>query len=273
MKIGVDLGGTNVRVGLVDKDRLVRKETAHCPRGTEQEVTDQILTLIDRLMTDEVTSIGIGVPSVVDRENGIVYHVANIPSWEEVHLREIMENAFHKPIYLNNDANCFAWGVHLFGEGQNFKDMVGLTVGTGIGSGLIINGRLYNGHNTGAGEIGSLPFKEKDYEYYCASRFFHDFHTTGKELAEEARAGNLNALDTWRIFGDYIGSLIEAVIYAYDPEAIIFGGGITDAYDFFKDAMMERLREFPYPESVARLHIAPSHLENAALLGAAMLEE
>ena len=272
MKIGVDLGGTNVRVGLVDHDQLIRKEVAPCPKGTEQDVTNQILTLIDKLMIDEVTSIGVGVPSVVDREKGIVYHVANIPSWQEVHLKKIMEDNFHKPTFLNNDANCFTWGVHLFGEGRKFNDMVGLTVGTGIGSGLIINGRLYNGHNTGAGEIGSLPFKEKDYEYYCASRFFHDFNTTGKELAEEARKGNQKALDIWRIFGNYIGSLLEAVMYAYDPEAIIFGGGITDAYDFFKDAMMERLNEFPYPESVARLFIAPSHLENAALLGAAMLD-
>lgn len=272
MKIGVDLGGTNVRVGLVDDDRLVQKETAPCPKGTEQEVTDQILLLIDRLMSDEVVSIGIGVPSVVDREKGIVYHVANIPSWQEVHLRKIMEETFRKPTFINNDANCFAWGVHLFGEGRDYNDMVGLTVGTGIGSGLIINGRLYNGHNTGAGEIGSLPFKDKDYEYFCASRFFHDFNTTGKQLAEEASAGNPKALNVWRIFGDYIGSLIEAVVYAYDPEAIFFGGGITDAYEFFKDAMMEHLRKFPYPESIARLYIGPSHLENAALLGAAMLD-
>ena len=272
MKIGVDLGGTNVRVGLVNHDQLIRKETAPCPKGTEQEVTNQILSLIDKLMTDEVTSIGIGVPSVVDREKGIVYHVANIPSWEEVHLRKIMEDAFHKPTFLNNDANCFAWGVHLFGEGRNFNDMVGLTVGTGIGSGLIINGRLYNGHNTGAGEIGSLPFKDKDFESYCASRFFQDFNSTGKQLAEEARAGNPEALDAWRLLGENMGWLIEAIIFAYDPEAIIFGGGITDAYDLFKDSMMEHLNKFPYPESVARLHIAPSNLENAALLGAAMLD-
>ena len=273
MKIGVDLGGTNIRVGLVNHNQLVCKETAPCPKGTEQEVTDQIITLIDRLMTDEVTSIGIGVPSVVDRERGIVYHVANIPSWEEVHLRKIMEDAFHKPTFLNNDANCFAWGVHLFGEGRNFNDMVGVTVGTGIGSGLIINGRLYNGHNTGAGEICSLPFKDRDFEYYCASRFFHDYNTTGKQMAEDARAGDTKALDAWWHFGENIAWLIEAIVYAYDPEAIIFGGGITDTYDLFKDAMMEHLRSFPYRESIARLHIAPSHLENAALLGAAMLED
>ena len=273
MRIGLDLGGTNFRAGLVDKDRLVCKEVIPCPRGSEKEVNDALLSLVGKMMTDEVTSIGVGVPSVVDRERGIVYNAANIPSWKEVHLKEIMEDAFHRPVFINNDANCFTLGVHVFGEGRGYKDMVGLTIGTGVGAGLVINGRLYNGHNTGAGEIGSLPYKEKDYEYYCASRFFHDFHTTGKALAEEARQGNRQALDIWRVFGDHMGSLMLAIMYAYDPEAIILGGGITDAFDLFKNEMYSRLGEFPYPESVARLHIAPSHLNDAGLLGAAMLDE
>lgn len=273
MKLGLDLGGTNFRAALVADGRLVRKEVVPCPKGTEEEVNGALLSLVSKMMNDEVTSIGVGVPSVVDREKGIVYHVANIPSWEEVHLRSIMEKAFHRPVFINNDANCFALGVHVFGEGRNYDDMVGLTVGTGIGTGLIIRGRLYNGHNTGAGEVGSLPFREKDYEHYCASRFFLEYNTTGKQLAEEARGGDKKALDIWQVFGDYMGSLIEAIIYAYDPEAIFLGGGITDAFDFFKHAMMARLADFPYPESVARLHIAPSRLENAALLGAAMLDE
>lgn len=273
MRIGLDLGGTNFRAGLVDDEHLVRKEVVPCPKGTEQEVNEVLLALVGRLMTDEVTSIGVGVPTVVDREQGIVYHAANIPAWEEVHLKDIMEDAFHRPVFINNDANCFALGVHVFGEGREYDDMVGLTLGTGVGSGLIIRGRLYNGRNTGAGEIGALPFREKDYEHYCASRFFEDYGTTGKQLAADARQGDPKALDIWRVFGENLGALVEAALYAYDPEAVFLGGGITDAFDFFKDGMMERLRQFPYPESVARLHVAPSYLENAALLGAAVLDE
>ena len=89
MKIGVDLGGTNVRVGLIDQGQLVRKVTALCPKGKEQEVLDVLLSLIRELMSDAVTSIGVGVPSVVDRDKGIVYNAANIPSWKEVHLRQM----------------------------------------------------------------------------------------------------------------------------------------------------------------------------------------
>lgn len=273
MKIGVDLGGTNIRVGLVDNEHLVSKASAPCPKAGEKVVLEQIMALIRKQMSDDVTSIGVGVPSVVDRERGIVYNVANIPSWKEVHLREILEEEFHRPAYINNDANCFTLGEHYFGEGRKYKDFVGLTIGTGIGTGLILNGKLYNGHNTGAGEICSLPFREKDYEYYCASRFFETVHTTGKELGEKAREGDEQALKAWSLFGDNLGCLIEAVIYAYDPEAIILGGGIAEAFPYFKDAVYLHLKEFPYPESVARLHIAPSQLKDAALLGAAMLDD
>ena len=273
MKIGLDLGGTNFRAGLVDGEKLLRKKVVPCPKGNEKEVNDALLSLVERLLNDDVTSIGVGVPSVVDRDKGIVYNAANIPCWQEVHLRQIMEDAFHRPVFINNDANCFTLGVHAFGEGRGYHDMVGLTIGTGVGAGLIIRDRLFNGHNTGAGEVGSLPFKEKDYEHYCASRFFQDYNTTGKELAVLARQGDANALEIWRTFGDYIGCLMEAIMYVYDPEAIFLGGGITDAFQLFEDAMKARLKEFPYPESVARLHIAPSLLPDAALLGAAILDE
>jgi glucokinase len=273
MKIGLDLGGTNFRAGLVDGERLVRKEVVPCPKGTEQEVNAALLALVKRLMTDEVTSIGVGVPPVVDREQGIVYHAANIPAWEEVHLKDIMEDAFHRPVFINNDANCFALGVHAFGEGRDYDDMVVLSLGTCVGSCIIVRVLLYNGRNTCAGEVGSLPFREKDYEHYCASRFFEEYGTTGKQLAEDARRGDPKAHEIWRVFGNNLGCLVQAVLFAYDPEAVFIGGGIADAFDFYKEGMLARLGEFPYPESVARLHIAPSHLENAALLGAAVLDE
>jgi glucokinase len=274
MKIGVDLGGTNVRVGLIDQGQLVRKVTALCPKGEEQEVLDVLLSLIRELMSDAVTSIGVGVPSVVDRDKGIVYNAANIPSWKEVHLRQILEDAFHKLVFINNDANCFALGEYLFGEGQNHENMVGLTVGTGIGAGLILNGQLYNGCNTGAGEIGALPFREADYERYCASKFFTaNYKAKAQELEVKAHQGDKQALKAWQEFGNNLGCLMEAILYAYDPDLVVLGGGITAAFPFFGEAIYQRLSLFPWQESVKRLHIVPSKLQDAALLGAAMLDD
>ena len=118
MKIGIDLGGTNIRVGLVENGSLVRKEVVTCPsKATYEEVLGRLEGLIDRVMCPEVAGIGVGVPSVVDSEEGIVYNVANIPSWTEVPLKRLLQERFSVPVYINNDSNCFALGVKLFGEG------------------------------------------------------------------------------------------------------------------------------------------------------------
>lgn len=273
MKIGIDLGGTNMRVGLTDGATLVNSVIEPCPtKETEEVVLNQLKRQIAQLMSADVTGIGIGVPSVVDSVRGIVYNVANIPSWKEVHLKEQLEQEFGIPVAVNNDANCFALGVWKYGEGKGTKDMVGLTMGTGIGSGLIINGQLYNGVNTGAGEIGSLPFKDADYEFYCSSRFFSHLHgDTGANFGKRAQAGDAEAIAVWNEFGQNVGELIKAVLFTYAPEAIIIGGGIASAFSLFEAPMRASLESFPYPANVAATRIMPSTLPNAAILGAGAL--
>lgn len=273
MKIAIDLGGTNMRVGLTDGAKLVDSVIKPCPaKEPEDVVTNQLKRQIAQLMNDKVTGIGIGVPSVVDYKQGIVYNVANIPAWKEVRLKEILEKEFCVPVAVNNDANCFALGAWRYGEGKGTQDMVGLTMGTGIGAGIIIGGRLYNGVNTGAGEIGSLPFKDADYEFYCSSRFFSKLHgDTGANFGKRALAGDAEAKAVWHEFGQNVGKLIKAVLFTYAPEAIIIGGGIASAFQLFETAMHEELKSFPYPENVAATRIAPSVLPNAAMLGAAAL--
>lgn len=275
MKIGIDLGGTNMRVGLTDGSTLVNSVIEPCPsKEAEEVVINQLKRQIAQLMSPEVTSIGIGVPSVVDSVHGIVYNVANIPSWKEVHLKEQLEMEFGIPVAVNNDANCFALGVWKYGEGKGTKDMVGLTMGTGIGSGIIINGELYNGVNTGAGEIGSLPFKEADYEFYCSSRFFSELHgDTGANYGKRAQEGDAEAVAVWNEFGGNVGELIKAVLFTYAPEAIIIGGGIASAFSLFESPMRASLESFPYPANVAATRIMPSTLPNAAILGAGALND
>ena len=156
MRIGVDLGGTNVRVGLVDEGRIVRLLSEPCRADrSEEEVLGHIASLIERLMAPGVECIGIGVPSVVDAVRGIVYNVVGIPSWREVHLKERFEERFGIPVYVNNDCNCFALGVCRFGEALGCRDVVCIALGTGVGAGIVIDGRLYSGPNTGAGEIAT----------------------------------------------------------------------------------------------------------------------
>ena len=273
MVIGIDLGGTNIRAGLIEKGILVRKETVSCPsKATYEEVLAQLEGLIDMVMCPEVKGIGVGVPSVVDSEEGIVYNVMNIPSWTKVPLKQLLQERFSVPAFINNDSNCFALGVTLFGEGQKYRNLVGLTIGTGLGSGIIINGELYSGHNTGAGEIGSLPYLTADFEHYCSSGFFVKYYNiTGEEAAKRATAGDAKTLELWNEFGSHIGELMKAVLFAYDPEAIVIGGGIASAFTFYKDAMYKAIQTFPYGETVKRIKIFVNEVDDVALLGASAL--
>ena len=273
MKIGVDLGGTNIRAALVDGTNVIRKEKAPCPaKGTQEEVINAIAALIEPLICDEVTSIGIGVPSVVDTAKGIVYNVANIPSWQEVHLKEIYENRFGIPVHINNDANCFSLGESRFGQGRGYKDVVGITLGTGVGSGIIINGHLYEGRNAGAGEIGCLSYLDKDYETYCSTPFFVAHETTGAELSAKAESGDAAAQALWDEFGHHLGELVKAALFAYDPEAIIFGGGIAAGYPHFETAMRKTIETFPF-ETAKDVKILFSTDGDMGLYGASVLDE
>jgi len=272
MKIAVDLGGTQVRVAQV-KDSVIKKVVSQpCKAdGTEQEVIAQLTGMIRELWDTSVTGIGIGVPSVVDFKEGIVYNVIGIPAWKEVHLKDILSREFGVDVAVNNDCNCFALGVTGFGNGKGYSDVVCVTLGTGVGGSLVVGGKIYNGHNTGAGEIGSIPYLDKDYEFYCSSRFFTSHGTTGKEASMRASMGDEEALSIWKEFGSHIGNLVKMIMFAYDPEAIILGGSISKAFPLFEDSMRESLSTFPYRRSVERLKILCSDIEEVALLGASLL--
>lgn len=148
--IGIDLGGTNARVGLVRGGELSEIATTRIQSGGSiEEVLNQIHDLIEGVGTGGIDAIGVGVPSVVDVEKGIVYDVQNIPSWKEVHLKSLLEEKYAVPVYVNNDANCFALGEKYFGKGQGHQSIIGLIIGTGFAAGLIVNNQLYAGRTAG----------------------------------------------------------------------------------------------------------------------------
>src|SRR5690242_371492 len=155
--IGIDLGATNIRGAVVFENDLSEIITQRVnSKGSEEEVLEDVFAVADALINDDVAAIGIGVPSVVDVEEGIVYDVQYIPSWKEVHLKKHMEARYRIPVFVNNDANCFALGEYYFGKGRDHHSMIGLAIGTGVGAGIIINKKLYAGRNCGAGEFGTV---------------------------------------------------------------------------------------------------------------------
>lgn len=273
--IGVDVGGTNIRAGVEINGSIHQQRQALLKNKDSLSATlTQLKEFIQPLVDASVKGIGIGVPSVVDVEKGIVFNVENIPSWERVPLKDILEEAFDLPVYINNDVNCFVLGEHQFGLARGFCSVVGLAAGTALGSGIIVNNQLYTGNNCGAGEIGLLPYLDHNIEYYASGNFFKAVHqTTAVEVHELALQGDAHALKLWEEFGKHMGQVIKIVMYTYDPEVIVIGGSVSKAFHLFADAMYAALHDFNYPESIKRLKIYQSQNSNIALLGAAALVE
>jgi len=267
--LGIDLGGSNVRIGQISDGKVVKKIVEPSMAGLSLEDSlAYFKKLIRGMMTDDIEGIGIGVPSVVDIARGIVYNVANIPAWQEVPLKEILSATFNVPVFINNDSNCFVLGEKEFGIGREFKDVVGVTLGTGVGAGIIINDQLYAGKNSGAGEIGCIPYLEATLEHYCGSEFFKLHNTTGMIAAEKALEGELGL---WKEFGKHIGVLMQTILFAYDPQLIIIGGGIAGAFPYFSDEMYTIMESFPYPETIKNIQIKVSRNADIGILGAGAL--
>ncbi len=271
--IGIDLGGTKVLAGKVRGGELVASSKKNVPKGgTEKAVIDAICLTIDEVLDESVVGIGIGVPSVVDIKKGIVYDVQNISSWKEVHLKDILENKYGIPVYLNNDANCFAIGEKYAGKGKQFKDFVGLIVGTGIAAGLIIHNKIYNGHNCGAGEFGMLPYLDHNYEYYSSGQFFSNIHQVdGESVFRKAQEGDASSLAMFKELGKHIGNTIKAILFSFDPAVIIMGGSVSKAYPLFRDSLWKSIHQMEFREIPDRLTIEISTNPNIPVLGAAAL--
>lgn len=271
--IGVDLGGTTIGSGVVRDGVIIKQHTSMVPKGgAESEVIDVLCQNIETIIDESIEGIGIGVPSIVDTEKGIVYDVTNIPSWKEVHIKDILEDRFNLPVYVNNDANCFAIGEKYFGQGRDYKDIVALIVGTGLAAGIIIGNKLYKGHNCGAGEFGMIPYLDHHYEYYSCGQFFENVHhVNGASAFDLAKKGDKKAQVMFEEMGGHLGNAINIILYTYDPEIIILGGSVSQAYPLFKNALWKSIEKFSYRPIVERLTIKISNQKDIAVLGAAAL--
>jgi glucokinase len=271
--IGLDLGASNIRGGLVQTTGVAQIHARRIQsNGSVEDVLNDIYAIIDLLIEKEVAAIGIGVPSVVDVDQGIVYDVQYIPSWKEVHLKSILEKRYEIPVFVNNDANCFVLGEYYFGKGAGMENLVGLAIGTGLGAGIIINHHLYAGNNCGAGEFGMVDYLDHCFEYYCSGQYFQNvYQVDGQEVFDKAKAGDWQAQQWYAEMGTHLGNAIKMILYTYDTSLIIFGGSVRHAYPFFSKTMWERINSFAYSKSLARFRIELSDLENSGILGAAGL--
>jgi len=271
--IGVSLSVNTILCGKVKNGKLTNNISKRINnKGSEEEILTELVGAIKSVFDDEVTGIGIGVPSLVDVKNGIVYDVQKIPSWREVHLKDILENHFGVKVYVNNDANCFVIGEKYFGKAKDYENVLGLVIGTGVGAGIVFKGHLYSGTNCGAGELGSLPYREYDFEHYCSKSYFElKYGMTFELLLKRALNKDKIALAIFEQYGFDLGNLIKTILFTTDPEIIILGGTIAKAFPFFEKTMLNRVKTFIYKHSLKKLKITPSQQAETAIFGAVAL--
>jgi glucokinase len=271
--LGIDLGGTNIRGGLVTENNLSSTYSQRVTSdGSVEQVLQEFFGVTDKLFSDFTKAIGIGVPGLVDTDKGIVYDVVNIPSWKEVPLGQLMEDRYGVPVLINNDANCFALGEFYFGRGKGTDSMVGLTIGTGLGSGIILNKKLYEGKRGGAGEFGMIDYLDKYVEYYASGQFFQNiYQTDGETVFARAEKGDKEAIRMYEEMGAHLGNAIKTILYALDVDLIVLGGSVRKAWSYFNQSMWQQIKTFAFQKAKENLKVEVSELENSGMLGAAAL--
>jgi glucokinase len=271
--VGVDIGGTSIGAGCIVNKKI--EKTHSLPTGANrsaEEILETLYEVIEKVMLPETKAIGVGVPGLINADKGEIVKIANIPAWNGLRLIEKLTSRFNMPVYLENDANCFALGEKHFGKGQKYKNMLAIALGTGVGGGIIINDKLHSGMFGGAGEVGHMPYKDDIFEAYCGSGFFNKMNnTTGEYLFDKAMEGDKNALELFNEFGHHVGKLITTILYILAPDAIILGGSISKSFPLFKAGIQEEIADFPFEVMRDVIAVEQSELEDIAILGAAGL--
>lgn len=309
--IGIDLGGIGIKVGLVDeKGTILWKEK--CPtgveRGYEAVIRDMAQLSIKAVEAsghtmDEVHSIGIGIPGIVDPKTGIIPFCTNL-KWHQVPIIAEMHKYIDKPIYVDNDATVAALAESVSGVSAGLQNSVFVTLGTGVGGGIIINGKVFSGTHGVASEIGHMITVAGGEMCTCGNRgcweryasataliregrrlvkahpetalFKHvggdPENITAKDVIDLAKAGDP---DCAKLFDDYVTHLcvgLSNLINLYDPELIALGGGVSAAGDFLLDAVNRKLPEMVFYKDMPYAKVALAQLQNdAGIIGAAML--
>ena len=279
--IGIDLGGTNVKAALVTKKGKIikRYETATEAKKGAKRVIDNIISAINEVKSGKISGIGIGSPGPMDYKNSIITNPVNLP-FRNVPVKKIIQKKFSLPVLLDNDAKCFTLAEAVFGQGKKYENVVGITLGTGFGCGLVVNKKIYHGRSN-ATEFGhatidydGIKSKSRNngsIEEYVSTRGItglFDNKTEPKEIYHLALRGNKKAILAYKKMGYYLGIGLANIIYAFDPDIIIVGGKISNSWKFFSKAMHKTVKERYFSKPC---RIVKSNLKDGGILGAASL--
>ena len=271
--IGVDIGGTSIVAARFSASELI--ERAEVPTGSNRpatEIMESLFEAIEKVLTDEVVGIGIGMPGFMNSETGEILQINNIKSFNGFFIKPVVEKRFNLPTFQSNDANCFALGETYYGAGKKYKNLVGVTLGTGLGGGIILDRKIHTGLMGGAGELGCIPFHGGIVEDICSAALFKDkYHTTGIELYKKAKEGDQESLAVFDELAQNIGELIRSVMYILAPEAFVIGGSVANSWDLLEKPLRREVDKFLVPMISNNTDLVRAELDNAGLYGAAAL--
>jgi glucokinase len=288
--LGLDVGGTNLKWAVVESDvepRLLK--TGRLPtdtRGGEQTVVQQLLDVARTVFGDVggIESVGVGMPGVLDPDAGVTRFIPNIPgNWDGVQVTGVMTNELGSPARLINDARAFALAEHGLGAGRGATSMLGITLGTGVGGGLILDGHLYLGHEGTAGEFGHQTILPDGPRCNCGNNGCLEAFARADAIAaacgqpgvEEAvaaaRAGNHRAQQGLRDAGRYLGIGASNVVVLVSVDRIVIGGGVAAAGEMLLDPIREELKRRVHVTDVERIKVVCGELGIwAGAIGAAL---
>ncbi|WP_028083002.1 ROK family protein [Dolichospermum circinale] len=284
--IGIDLGGTGIKLGrFTANGNCLQSLSVDTPQpATPEAVLSAIVDAIAQIdPNQETTAIGLGTPGPADAAGRVAKVAINLVGWNNVPLADWLEAKTGKPTILANDANCAGLGEAWLGAGRNFPNLILLTLGTGVGGAIILDGKLFVGHQGAAAELGLITLNpdgpmcnsgnQGSLEQYTSIASIR--RRTGKEPAELgalAKIGDQEALTFWQEYGKDLGRGLTSLLYVLTPQAIIIGGGVSGSFQFFLPALQAEIEKRVLPTSRAGLQILPAELGNAAgMVGAAKL--
>lgn len=293
MMIGVDFGGTGIKAGIVEDGRVMRSAETPTPRGAS---ADDVMDAIARVVLEldpHPRSVGVAIPGEVDPA-GRCWGLPNVPGFKGVNVGKGLSDRLRCPVAVENDATTAALGEYLYGHGSRYPSFLMITLGTGVGGGLVIGGQLYPGGNGFAGEIGHINIDPSENAPSCGCgkkgcletysgtaglfRMYREFGggeaSEIKQIADAARRGEEAAIKTFQKMGDALGRGLADIQNVLDLNALVFTGGISRSFDLIEPSLRAALRRHSFAEPPAEVPLVVSELGAAAgVVGAAHLTQ
>ncbi|MFH1540830.1 MAG: ROK family protein [Elusimicrobiota bacterium] len=288
--VGIDIGGTKVLIVLLDENKVLKKRIVFPMSNTEpKKILDEIISNVKKL--ENISTVGVSIAGDIDSKNGILRFSPNLPKWKNVRLKKYFEEQLKVPTVVDNDANCAAYGSYIIDGQEKYKNFITVTLGTGIGGGIIIDGNLYRGSTGTAGEIGHITISPDGPKCNCENRGCLEAHIgtkgilemaaksgisnkniTVKIIAHMAREGDKRALKVYEKFAEYLAVGVGSLINIFNPDMITFSGGVSNNWDLVKKRFFSELKKRTFKTSFEYVKIikSKSH-EDLGAIGAALL--